>query len=377
MPGAAILIARDGQPVWRAALGSARADGTPMTTRTICRIASMTKPMVSLAFMMLVEEGKVSLSDPVTGVIPEFAGLGVYAGGGEAPFDHAPAAAEMRMVDLLTHMSGLTYGIQNRTALDAAYRKARLDGHPSLAGNDHFIAELASLPLEFSPGSRWNYSVGVDVLGVVVSRVSGMSLGDFLRTRICQPLGMADTGFWCPDDKADRLSDAWMHVPAAPPKLIDAAETSGTRRQPRFESGGGGMLSTVEDYHRFCRMLAGRGAADGATLVSPATLRLMTQNHLPGDADLPSVAGGLFTDPENAGTGFGLGFGVTLDPARTLVPGNAGEFFWSGIFGTQFFVDPVEGLHMVFMSQLFPSMAYSLRPQLKTLIYAALAASRA
>jgi CubicO group peptidase (beta-lactamase class C family) len=197
-------------------MGHARADGTPLAEDAIFRMASMTKPLTSVAFMMLLEEGKVALDDPVTKVIPEFAGMGVYTGGGgDAPFfPPRPATSTMRMVDLLTHMSGLTYGIQNRTNVDAAYRKGRLDGHPSLAGNDHFIAELAKLPLEFDPGTGWNYSVGTDVLGVIVARLSGMSLGEFFQARIFGPLGMVDTGFSCPPEKAHRLTDSWAWRPA-------------------------------------------------------------------------------------------------------------------------------------------------------------------
>ncbi|MEL0212346.1 MAG: serine hydrolase domain-containing protein [Novosphingobium sp.] len=378
LPGLDVLVARDGEPVYRHTAGRAREDGTPMAADTICRIASMTKPLTSVAFMMLVEEGKVALDDPVTKVIPEFANLGVYAGGGgEVDFFPARPAPVMRMIDLITHQSGLTYGIQNRTNVDAAYRKARLDGHASLPGYDHFVEELAKLPLEFEPGQAWNYSVGTDVLGVVVARLSGMSLGEFLRTRIFEPLGMADTGFYCPDDKAHRLADAWAYQAGQPPQLFDPAEKSGTRRVPRFESGGGGLLSTTADYHRFCRMLVGGGAADGARILSPKTLELMTANHLPGGADLTQVSKALFREAYNAGAGFGLGFGMTIDPARALVPGSAGEFYWGGIFSPAFFVDPVEKLHMVFMTQLYPSFIYPIRRQLKTLIYSALASSRA
>jgi CubicO group peptidase (beta-lactamase class C family) len=380
-PGADILVARDGVPVWRATMGQMRADGRPWATDAICRIASMTKPIVSIAFMMLVEQGLVALDDPVTKVVPEFAGLRLYAGGGgEAPFTPGPLASPMRMVDLLSHQSGLTYGIQNRNNLDAAYRKGRLDGHASLAGNDTFIAELAKLPLSFDPGTAWQYSVAVDVLGVIVSRLSGQSLGAFLKAGIFDPLGMVDTGFFCPAEQVHRLADGWMHVPGGTPKLFDPAETSGVLREPRFESGGGGLVSTLEDYHRFCRMLVGRGAADGVRLISPATLRLMTANHLRGangaPADLPQVARALFSDAKQSGTGFGLGFAVTIDPARTLTPGNAGEFFWSGIHSTKFFVDPVEGVSLVFMTQVMPSVVFPIREQLKTLVYAALTESR-
>ena len=382
-PGADILIARDGVPVWRATLGRMRDDGTPWAHDTICRMASMTKPIVSIAFMMLVEQGLVALDDPVAKVLPEFAGLRVYAGGGgDAPFVPGPLARPMRMVDLLSHQSGLTYGIQNRNNLDAAYRQARLDGHASLQGNDAFIAGLAKLPLAFQPGEAWTYSVSVDVLGVIVSRLSGQSLGAFLKTNIFDPLGMTDTGFFCPADQKHRLADAWwMKTPGSPVELFDPAETSSVLREPRFESGGGGLVSTLADYHRFCRVLVGRGGAGGVQLVSPATLRLMTSNYLRRPdgqpADLPQVARGLFDDPRQSGIGFGLGFAVTTDPARNLTPGNAGEFYWSGMYSTKFFIDPVEALSMVFVTQVGPSVVFPVREELKTLIYSALVDSRA
>ena len=378
LPHADVLVARDGQPVYRATLGNARADGTPLGEDAIFRIASMTKPLTSIAFMMLVEEGLVALDDPVTAVIPEFATLGVYAGGGDdGMFAPTAPAGAMRMVDLLTPMSGLTYGIQNRTPIDAAYRKGRLDGHASLPGNDHFVTELARLPLEFGPGEGWNYSVGIDVLGVVVARLSGMSLGEFLRTRIFEPLGMVDTGFACPPEKLHRLTDAWAHMPSAPPQVFDAGATSNLARPPRFESGGGGLVSTTADYHRLCCALLDGGRAPRGQLISPSTLALMTRNFLPGGADLTHVSRSLFSDADNAGTGFGLGFGITIDPVRALAPGTAGEFFWGGIFSTAFFVDPVERLHMVFMTQLYPTFVYSMRRQLKALIHGALTQSRA
>ncbi len=327
LPGVDLLVAREGEAVYRHTSGKARADGTPLGPDAIYRIASMTKPLTSIAFMMLVEGGKVGLDDPVTSVLPEFVGLGVYTGGGgEADFAPTRPAAAMRMIDLITHQSGLTYGIQNRTNVDAAYRKARLDGHASLPGNDHFVAELAKLPLEFEPGQGWNYSVGTDVLGVIVARLSGMSLSEFFKARITGPLGMDDTAFSCPDDKAHRLTDAWNYQPGEPPQLFDPAEKSGTRRTPRFESGGGGLLSTTADYHRFCRMLLNGGALDGVQIIGPKTLELMTANHLPGGQDLTQMSKSLFSEAEMAGIGFGLGFGMTIDPARALVPGSAGEF---------------------------------------------------
>lgn len=379
LPCAQLLLARDGKPFHRFSIGKARADGTPVANDTIFRIASMTKPVTSIAVMMLVEEGRIALDDPVTRFVPEFAGLGVYAGGGgEAPFMPAtPFAKPMRIVDLLTHMSGLTYGIQNRTNVDAAYRKSSLDGHRKLAGNDHFLAELAKIPLEFAPGTSWNYSVSTDVLGAIVARVSGMGLGEFFAARIFGPLGMADTGFDCPEEKVGRLCDSWQYQPGKEPLLFEKAAETSLTRPARFDSGGGGLLSTLDDYHRFCAMLSGGGAAYGTRIVSPKTLDLMTRNYLPGGADLSAVSKALFSEATNDGTGFGLGFGVTLDPARTLVPGSAGEFFWGGIYSTAFFIDPVEKLHMVFMTQLYPSSAYPIRRQLKTMIYGAMTDSYA
>ena len=378
LPMADVLVARDGEPVYRATLGNARADGTPLQPDAIFRIASMTKPVTSIAFMQLVEEGKVALDDPVARVIPEFANLGVYnGGGGAAPFLPTKPCAPMRMVDLLSHMSGLTYGFQNRTSIDAAYRQTLPDGGRNIPGNDFFVAELAKLPLEFAPGSSWNYSVSTDVLGVVVARLAGKSLGEVFAERIFGPLGMHDTGFAIPEAERLRLADCWTFVPGKPPKLIDSAETSKLTRPAAFENGGGGLISTTADYDRFCRMLIGRGALDGARIVSPKTLDLMTRNQLPGGADLAAVSKSLFSESSNAGAGFGLGFAMTLDPARALIPGSAGEFYWGGMFSTFFFIDPVERLHMVFMTQLSPSSTYPVRRQLKTLIYGAVEESYA
>ena len=372
LPMADILVARDGEPVYRATLGTARADGTALGEDAIFRIASMTKPVTSIAFMQLLEEGKVALDDPVARVIPEFAGLGVYnGGGGSAPFLPTKPCAAMRMVDLMSHMAGFTYGFQNRTSIDAAYRETLNDGGRGLNGFDWFVAELAKIPLEFAPGSAWNYSVATDVLGIVVSRLAGKPLGEVFAERIFGPLGMTDTGFTLPQADRVRLTDAWSYNPGKPPKLVDQASESKLTRPARFESGGGGLLSTTADYDRFCRMLIGRGALDGVRIVSPKTLDLMTRNHLPGGVDLTQMSQALFSEASNAGTGFGLGFAMTLDPARTLIPGSAGEYFWGGMYSTAFFIDPVERLHMVFMTQLMPSSSYPIRRQLKTLIYSA------
>jgi len=251
------------------------------------------------------------------------------------------------------------------------------DGGREIPGDDHFVSELAKIPLEFAPGSGWNYSVSTDVLGVVVARLAGKPLGDVFAERIFAPLGMTDTGFTLPEEERARLTDCWAYVPGKPPKLIDRAETSKLTRPAAFHNGGGGLLSTTADYDRFCRMLVGKGALDGVRIVGPKTLDLMTRNQLPGGADLAAVSKSLFSESTNAGVGFGLGFAMTLDPARSLIPGSVGEFYWGGMFSTFFFIDPVERLHMEFMTQLSPSSAYPVRRQLKTLIYSAVEESYA
>jgi len=322
---------------------------------------------------MLVEEGKVALDTPVHHVLPEFKNLGVFkAGGSGVPFQTLPTAEPMRMVDLLRHTSGLTYSFQNRTNIDAAYREGKIENWHGNLTLDEFIAALGRIPLEFSPGTEWNYSVSTDVLGAVVERVSGMGLADFFAQRIFAPLGMHDTGFTVPADKTDRLADCWTMVQGKGRVMYDRGAESAWSKEPRLVSGGGGLVSTALDYHRFCTFFLNKGELDGTRLVSRKTVDLMTTNHLPGSGDLASLSKSLFSETTNAGTGFGLGFAITTDVAKTLMPGSAGEFYWGGMFSTAFFIDPVERISMVFMTQFSPSMLYPIRRELKTLIYSAL-----
>jgi len=373
LPHAQLLIARNGEIVHFSHQGPAREGGTPVDESTIFRIASMTKPVTSLAFMMLVEAGKVSLDTPVHHVLPELKGVGVYAGGGNgAPFETVPTAAPMRMIDLLRHTSGFTYGFQERTPVDAAQRESKMESWHGNLTLDEFVAALGKLPLEFSPGTEWNYSVSTDVLGLVVERLSGMKLADFFEQRIFAPLGMRDTSFVVPPEKAHRLADCWALAPDGARVMYDRGEDSFWLREPRLASGGGGLVSTALDYHRFNRFFLGQGELEGARLVSRKTVELMTMNHLPGGSDLASLSKSLFSETTNAGVGFGLGFAITTDVARTLIPGSVGEFYWGGMFSTAFFIDPVERISMVFMTQFSPSTLYPIRRELKTLIYSAL-----
>ncbi len=373
LANAQLLVARDGAIAHFSHGGAAREGGAAVDEGSLFRIASMTKPITSLAFMQLVERGLVAADTPVHHVLPELKGVGVYAGGGAGvPFVTKPTAEPMRMLDLLRHTSGLTYGFQNRSNIDAAYRAAKLGewhGDDDLQG---FIARLAALPLEFSPGEAWNYSVSTDVLGAVVERVSGQTLDAYFAEHILAPLGMHDTFFQVPADKLDRLTDCYALHPRHGRVLYDRGADSAWAKAPRLLSGGGGLVSTALDYHRFCQMCANGGELDGARVIGRKTLELMRMNHLPGRSDLASMSKSLFSETQNAGTGFGLGFAVVQDVAKTMMPGSVGEYYWGGMFSTAFFIDPVERLHMVFMTQLMPSSAYPIRRELKTMIYAAL-----
>jgi len=373
LPHAQLLVARDGEVVHLSSQGAARENGAAINDTSLFRIASMTKPVTSVAFMMLVEEGRVALDTPVHHVLPELKKVGVYAGGGAGvPFVTKATNEPMRMVDLLRHTAGFTYGFQNRSNIDAAHRELKLESWHGGHDLDGFVAELGKLPLEFSPGTQWKYSVATDVLGAVVQRVSGMPLDRFFAERIFQPLGMHDTFFQVPEDKIDRLTDCYTFVPGKGRQLYDRGEASAWSRMPRLVSGGGGLVSTAGDYHRFCAMCLNGGTLDSQRILGRKTIELMTINHLPGGADLSMMSKSLFSETQNAGTGFGLGFAVTIDVARSMMPGSVGEFYWGGMFSTAFFIDPVERVHMVFMTQLSPSSMYPIRRELKTMIYAAL-----
>ncbi|MDO9471454.1 MAG: serine hydrolase domain-containing protein [Caulobacter sp.] len=379
LPCAQVQVWRRGKLAVDEVLGLAdRERNRPLEKDAIFRIYSMTKPITSVAFMMLVEQGLVALDDPVAKFIPEWANLGVFAAGTDAGWATTPPARPMLMIDLLRHTSGLTYGFQMQGNIDAAYRRLKVAEDLRLGTLREFIDKLAKLPLVFSPGEAWNYSVSTDVLGYLVETISGLPFADFLEQKIFQPLGMVDTAFTVPAGKADRLTACYAAgqlgskaVKAGPPTLQDDPEKSPYRTATDFPSGGGGLTGTMADYMRFARMLLNGGELDGARLLSPKTLQLMSANHLPGGKDLTQMSKSLFSEATYAGVGFGLGFGVTVDPAATMIPGSKGDFFWGGAASTFFWVDPVEDLAVVFMTQLLPSSAYAVRRELRTLVYSA------
>ena len=386
-PGTQLLVYRRGKLVHTSSQGLADLERkAPVKDDTIFRIYSMTKPITSVAFMMLVEEGRVALDEPVHKYIPEWKNLGVFQAGIWPAFLTRPPSRPMLILDLMRHTSGLTYGFQQRSNVDAAYREKKI-GEVEKAGTlESMIEDLAQIPLEFSPGEAWNYSVSTDVIGYLIGKITGQPFETFLKQRIFDPLQMKDTDFFVRPEKAHRLAACYSASPqgamtfhAAERKggltLQDDPATSSFLSPPSLVSGGGGLCSTARDYLAFCRALLNGGELDGVRLVGPKTLDLMTSNHLPDGRTLPEMSRSLFSEATYHGIGFGLGFSVTLDPARTLIPGSPGEYAWGGAATTSFWIDPAEELIAIFMTQVLPSTATAIRRELRTMVYSAITES--
>jgi CubicO group peptidase (beta-lactamase class C family) len=374
LPCTLTLVARHGDIAHLGMRGHADVErGTPVAADTIFRIYSMTKPITSVALMMLVEEGRIALDDPVHRYIPAWRGLGVYVGGTHRTgFQTRPTARAMQVIDLLRHTAGLTYGFQLRGNVDAAYRAHNI-GEIEKAGTlGGMIADLATLPLEFSPGEAWNYSVATDVCGWLVQEVAGQNFEEFLSDRLFAPLGMVDTGFHVRDGQGHRLAGCYQPTKAGGIELQDDAATSSYRKPPSFISGGGGLVSTAHDYLKFAQMLLNGGTADGHRYLGRKTLDLMTANHLPGGSSIAAMSRSLFSEAAYDGIGFGLGFAATINAAQTLMPGSDGDVFWGGAASTFFWIDPAEDLIGIFMTQLIPSSTYPVRREVRTMVYAAL-----
>jgi CubicO group peptidase (beta-lactamase class C family) len=372
-PGTQLLVYRRGKIVHSTVQGFADLERkVPVKDDTIFRIYSMTKPITSVAFMMLVEEGRIAIDEPVHKYIPEWKDLGVFQAGTTPAFLTKPPSRPMLIVDLLRHTSGLTYGFQQRSNVDAAYRELKI-GEVEKAGTlQSMIDGLAKIPLEFSPGEAWNYSVATDVLGYLIGKISGVPFEQFLKERIFNPLGMNDTDFFVPADKAHRFAACYSADGKGGMTLQDDPATSSFLSPPSLISGGGGLCSTASDYLTFCRALLNGGELGGVRLLGPKTLKLMTSNHLPGGVDLPAMSRSLFSEASYNGIGFGLGFSVTMNPAQTLIAGSGGEYAWGGAATTSFFIDPAEELITIFMTQVLPSSAYPVRRELRTMVYAAI-----
>jgi len=357
IPGAVLLILHNGKVVTYDAIGyQERATQTPMKKDSIFRVASMSKPITTVAAMILAEENKLDIGAPVSQYLPEFKDVKVGA-------DGASLKRPMTVQDLMRHTSGLTYGLFGNSPVDQMYRKANIFAAASLA---EMVKTIASMPLLHQPGEAWEYSVSSDVLGRVVEVVSGMDLDVFVGERITGPLKMNDTGFWVKPAAISRLAqaDAKSNLPFADPT-----------QKPAVLSGGGGMFSTASDYARFCQMLLNGGELEGVRILSPKTIALMTSDQLPANTERHTPVAtllGAFGPVPEMGTSFGLGFAIRVDPGRNPVPGSVGDFSWAGITGTYFWVDPKEKLVTVLMVQAPQGLTTVIWRQTRTMVYQAL-----
>ena len=373
LAGWQVAITRDGKLVHHTTYGLRdREAGLAVEPDTIWRIYSMTKPLTSVAAMMLYEQGRLALRQPIAEILPEFADARVYQLGSALNPGTVPAEP-IRVWHLLTHTSGMTYGFLHQHPMDEMHRLMDVEFFPP---DDFSLADAvqrwATVPLLFQPGTGWNYGVSTDVLGRVVEVVSGTPLDRFFAEHITGPLGMLDTAFTVPAEKADRFAGLYVTGKAGQTPIRKDDFTTDPRGTVTFFSGGGGLVSTAADYLRFTRMLLGRGELDGVRLLGSRTVDYMTRNHLPGNVDIPTI--GRPMSPQDAfdGVGFGLGFAVSVDPVRTEVLASPGEYSWGGLASTAFWVDPVERITAVFMTQLIPSATYPIRPELRALVNSAL-----
>lgn len=372
LPGAVTLVARRGELAWLGWTGQRNvAAGTPWTDDTIVRAYSMTKPITSVALMQLYEHGKFHLDDPVSRYLPELGDVKVLRPGASSVSDVVDCESPMTITHVLTHRTGFTYGFQGGV-LGEEYERRKLAFGPKGASLEDGVKELAELPLAFQPGARWNYGVSTDVAGRLVEVLSGQDLESYFNEHILGPLGMADTSFGVPDAKLDRYAELYTPNEDLSLKLLETAEKSVYREaNVKTFSGGGGLQSTISDYWKFAEMLRREGlSADGKRLLGNRTLRFMASNHL--DGDLAANGQPVFSEVSYAGIGFGLGFAVMLEPPKSESMGSPGDFGWGGMASTAFWVDPVEDMVVIFMTQLVPSSFYPIRKELRTLVHQAL-----
>ncbi|MFJ3223492.1 serine hydrolase domain-containing protein [Streptomyces sp. NPDC086783] len=372
LPGYLVSVSRHGRVAHLTAYGHRDlAAHLPVTTDTLWRIYSMTKPVTSVAALMLLEEGRIALDDPVGRHLPAFADPRVYVAGEGAGVITRPAAGPLLVRHLLTHTAGLTFGFYRTHPVDALYRAAGVQTSVVEGTDLAATCEVyASLPLQFEPGTRWNYSVATNVLGHLVEVVSGRPLDAFFAERIFGPLGMTDAGFHVDEEQSGRLAELYGEDGEGGITPIPGLPLHG---RPRLLSGSGGLVATAHDYHRFMEFLRRRGELDGVRLLTPGTVDLMTSNHLPGGVDIRTHGSPGHDEPGNAGLGFGLGVSVVTDPAVTAAPAGPGTYGWNGVASTTFLVDPGRDLTVQFMTQLRPTGSHTVFPDVRRLVHEAVA----
>jgi len=372
LAGMTTVVMRRGELAFAETVGKADVErNKAMRPDTIFRIYSMTKPLTSTAIMMLYEEGHFQLDDPISKFIPGFANPRVYAGGSRGKIESVPAEREINFRDLLTHTSGLTYGFMESNPVDALYRaKDGVDFGTADTSLKQVVEKLATFPLIAQPGKAWNYSVATDVLGYLVEVISGQPFQVYLREKVLKPLGMVDSDFHVPADKHERFAANYQAGPGGKLELLDDPGKSRYLAPRKVNSGGGGLVSTASDYLRFCKFMLNKGELDGVRLLGRKTVELMSMNHLKGDmADMGMPR---FSESTYYGIGFGLGFSVTIDPAKAHIVGTPGEYAWGGAASTAFWCDPKEDMAVVMLTQLMPSSTYPIRRELRVLAYQAI-----
>ena len=375
--GCQVAVGRRGHLAYSASLGQRdRERGVAMGDDTIFRIYSMTKPITSIALMQLFEQGLFQLDDAVARFFPSWRDHRVWVSGLGSEMVTEPAHRPVSFRDLLTHTSGITYGgvlpgMGDQHPIDALYREQQIRSAGVPITMPEFMEKLARVPLRFQPGTAYMYSLATDVCGALVEHLSGVPFAEYLQRHILGPLGMADTSFQVAADKLPRFAANYARKPAKTTTLLDDPATSSFTRPPAFVSGGGGLTGTVADYIRFCEMLRRGGELDGRRIIGPRTLDLMRMNHLPGGKDLAALDVDLLTLYGNVGVGFGLGFASTIDQVATGALAR-GDYYWGGAASTVFWVDPIEDLWVVFMTQLMPSVSFDFRGQLRSLVYSAI-----
>lgn len=371
LPGLSVLVSRRGETAFFECAGlSDIARAKPMREDTIVRIYSMTKPLTSAAIMMLYEEGRFQLDDPVSRFLPVFANQRVFVSNMRDQFHSVPAQRDITFRDLLTHTSGLTYHFMDAHPVDRLYAAKKIDFQTSEFSLAELVDQAAKQPLVAQPGTEWNYSISTDVLGRLVEVISGKPFDVFLREKILRPLGMTDTDFHVPESKLDRFAVNYALNAEGALTAIDDSRDTRYAKPPPLASGGGGLVSTASDYLRFCRMMLNKGELEGTRLLGRKTVELMMMNHLKGDmADMGQPR---FSESTYEGIGFGLGFSVMIDPARAQIVGTQGECSWGGAASTFFFIDPKEEMIVLLLTQLTPSSTWPIRRELRALTYQAI-----
>lgn len=371
LAGAQTVIARSGKIAYSQCVGQAdKEKNSPWQDGTMARFYSMTKPITSVALMMLYEKGLFHLDDPLENFIPAFKDMQVLRSQARSIEDTEPATTKITVHHLLTHMSGMTYGF-NEGVLGKHYEASKMDFGPTRGSLENQIERLAEMPLQFNPGARWNYGVSTDVVGRLVEIISGKDLKSFFHENIFSPLGMVDTDFGIPEEKIGRYSTAYGANEAGDMIVMDSRDKSAFQiEKVACYSGGGGLISTASDYLKFAEMLRCRGAFEGGQLLGPRTVDFMMENHL--DGDLAQYGQAVFSEVSFVGVGFGLGGWVMMDPPLSQMMGSPGDFGWGGMASTVFWVDPIEDMTVLFLTQFIPSSYYPLRKELRALVYQAM-----